>query len=366
MAAQAQKMTKEQGWDYFLCPKDAWDAMYADCAAAKTSIHYEQYILENDEAGQRMMQLFIEKARQGLKVFIVCDQFGSASLKHSPLVEELKRVGGEFHFYHPVTWLDMLLPWRCFPRTHVKTLLIDSAITYVGGVCVAQRMRDWRDTKMRLTGPIAAHIHDAFDQLASRIAHPRRRREKISSPIGSDSFRYVLNRPLRYRHAVYQEIVQAIADAQQYISITTAYFIPNHKFFRLLEDACVRGVEVRILLPGKSDVFFADLICLSYFPRLMRAGVKLFYYQPTVLHSKSAVIDDVWATIGSTNFDLLSFFHNREANVILTEPGSIAQLRQIFADDLQDSIEITPDIWKRIPLWKKLLGYAGRSLKIVF
>jgi len=338
--------------------------MYHDCLAARKSIEFEQYILENDTVGRRFMELFIAKAKEGLKVFLICDTFGSSLLYRSPLVKELRQYGGQLHFYNNLNIWHILTPWRWFPRTHTKTLLVDSSIVYTGGVCMAERMRQWRDTHIRLTGPVITQVRQAFDEIENKI-----RGKKIKKPYEipkARRFRYFLSRPRRARHAIYMELVKAITEARQYIYITSAFFIPNRRFIRLLKRAYIRGVDVRILVPERSDVTLADWLCLSYTPHFLASGLRIFHYQETVLHSKTAIVDDRWGTVGSTNFDVISFFHNREANIMITDPQAIADLKAQFFKDLEFSTEFTREAWKNVPLWKKIAGFFARGIKAFF
>lgn len=356
--------TSIHSWRFFHRPHETWEAMYYDCREARESIEFEQYILENDAVGRRFMELFIEKAKEGLKIFLICDTFGSALLYRSSLVKRLRRHGGRLHFYNAISTWMIIMPWRWFPRTHTKTLLIDSSIAYTGGVCMAERMRHWRDTHVRVTGPVIAQIRQAFDDIENRIL---RKKSKGISHVPKDShFLYYLNLPKQKRHAIYKEMSKAVADARQYIYITSAFFIPDHHFLDLLKQAHARGVDVKVLVPEHSDVFLADWVCLSYTPRFLDAGLRIFHYRETVLHSKTAIIDDKWGTVGSTNFDVISFFHNREANIVITDKEALADLKQQFFTDLHCSTELTWEGWGHVPLWKKSAGYAARILKAFF
>lgn len=341
--------------------------MYEDCKKAEISIEYEQYIFENDVVGRRFMRLFIEKAAQGVSVFLICDKYGSGSFFTSPLVRKLRRVGGHFHFYNPLRWWQFALPWYWFPRTHTKTLLIDSNIAYTGGVCIAERMPDWRDTQIRVTGPVVAEIRRSFDKVEKRVFrryHGKIKRPPLTIPPGDGHFSYLTNQPRRSRHHLFDELIRSIRHAEKYIYLTTAYFVPHNRFIELLEQAARRGVDVRLLVPERSDILLADYVCLSYVPRLRRAGIGIYHYHKSLLHSKTAVIDDSWGTVGSTNFDLLSFFHNREANIMTSEPLAVAELKAHFMADLKHSYAMTPYRWAAIPRWKPCLGYFMRVLKL--
>lgn len=359
-----EEMKTDASWQFFYRPKDTWEAMYRDCANARHSIEFEQYILEHDAVGKRFMELFIQKARAGLKIFLICDKFGSNKLSRSPLVQELRDAGGHIHFYHTLKFWHFFTPWKWFPRTHVKTLLIDSEIAYTGGVCMVERMRDWRDTHMRLTGPITRQVRSVFDTLERKLqTHWPRRTPRFTV---EGNFQYLLSRPLRRRCTVYSEIIKSIANAQDYIYIASAYFIPNRRFVHQLRLASRRGVDIRILVPEHSDVPLADWIRLSYTPRFLKAGMRIFHYRENVLHSKIAMIDDKWATVGSTNFDVISFFHNREGNVVITETEAIRELKSQFNNDMGHSAELTWDAWRLVPWWKKAAGWMARSIKVFF
>lgn len=351
-------------WQFYFRPRTTWEAMYHDCEQAKQSIEFEQYILEDDPVGRRFMDLFIAKAKAGLKVFLICDRFGSSQLAKSGQVQEFRRSGGMLYFYNPINGWRVFTPWKWFPRTHTKTLLIDSQVAYTGGVCMAERMSDWRDTHVRLTGPVAGQIRDAFDDIEARIN--RRHAKEITRRQKIRDFVYLMNRPRQKRHAIYQEFLNAAAGAKQYICITSAYFIPNRRFLKVMRDAHVRGVDIRVLVPETSDVVLADWLCLSYSRRFFKSGLRLYHYRETVLHSKTAIIDDGWATVGSTNFDVISFFHNREANIVITDKDAVAALREQFLKDLEVSVEFTRESWRRVPLWKKIAGTSVRAIKVFF
>lgn len=349
-------------WSFYLSPGAAWEAMYRDCEAAVASIHFEQYIFENDAVGKKFLKLFIDKAAQGVKVFVICDSFGSFSLHASRLVWRLRRKGGKFHFYHPVNRWNLLTPWRWFPRTHVKTLLIDSSIAYAGGVCVAERMRSWRDTQIRIEGPPATQVRDAFDRIERAIRHEKP--EKTMRSIGREGeVYYVQNQPRSDRYLVYRALLKTVLEARSYIYISTAFFSPNRLFIRALQQAAERGVRVVVLVPEHSDVAVADWVCLTHAGPLLQAGVRIFHYQPTVLHNKILIADDQWATVGSTNMDIISFFRNRESNLVITHNAIVGELKDHFEKDLEHSLELTPErLAQRSPL-VKIGGYLGRLMK---
>ncbi len=337
--------------------KSSWDAMYLDCLNAKKSIDLEQYILENDELGQKFLKLFIKKAQAGIKVNVICDPFGSMSLKGSQLIMRLRKVGGNFHFYQPLKWLHIFTPKHWFPRTHIKTLLVDEKIAYVGGVCISKRMEDWRDTHIRLTGAVIKDIKKVFD---------RRKKTIIPEKPASYDFYYLCNRPFGSYHVIYKELVAQIQNAKKYIYISSAFFVPNNQFIYLLQAAARRGVKVKVIVTKRSDILLADWVALSYLGKLVKNKVRVFHYCKTVFHCKTMVVDDEWATVGSTNMDILSFFYNRESNVVIRNHAAIADLKRHFINDLNNATELTKNNYHLIPLWKRAVGFTARFLKIFF
>ncbi len=348
-------------WRFYLSAKEAWEAMYRDCETARKSIELEQYIFENDSMGRRFMELFIKKAAEGVKVFVLCDRYGSAAFLKSPLIQKLRALGGRFYFYHEIRFLDMFRPWRMLPRTHIKTLLVDSEIAYTGGVCIAERMKDWRDTQIKITGPVIPQIKESFSRPSLTL---RIRRQKCMPPsYEGEEFTYLQSNPVFCRSLIYNELVRRIKGAKNYVYITTPFFAPNRPFRRLLRRTRARGVDVVLLIPERSDVLFADWMMLSYAKNLLRGGIKIFRYQTVPIHCKTIVIDDAWATIGSTNMDVLSFFHNRESNLMIKNADAIAEMKRQFADDLKNSRELTLEELAKEPTYKLLIGRLARHLK---
>lgn len=336
--------------------------MYQDCQNAMTSIEFEQYIFKNDVVGQRFMKLFIEKAAQGVKVLIIADMYGSSGFYGSDLVKNLRNSGGHFYFYNVISLWDIVRPWRWFPRTHIKTLLVDSSIAYTGGVCFDDQMKNWRDTHIRIMGPVVAQVRKAFDRTENIIGR-KRLAQSLRTEDRCGEFVYLQSYPLFSWHIIYNEVIKAIGQARHQIYISTPFFAPNRRFRRLLRDAARRGVNVQLLVPAHSDVAVADWVGLSYARKLLEAGARIFHYQNSVLHCKTVVIDDQWATVGSTNMDVLSFFRNRESNLVIRNNSAIEELKQHFLTDLQHSQELTLERLGEKPRWKLYIGYCARLFK---
>jgi cardiolipin synthase len=332
--------------------------MYQDCADAKRSIALEQYIFENDEVGQKFLRLFIQKAKEGLTVHLLCDEVGSRTFRHSPLVKEFCASGGNFRFYNSLRLIDLLKPRQVFPRTHVKTLVVDATIAYVGGVCIDQRMQNWRDTQIRITGAVVRRIKEITDCNFTET-QPSKDLKETSNP----DFFYVQSEPKFFRHPLYSLLLHNLEQAQDFVYMSTAFFVPTRRMRRFLKKASFRGASVIVLIPNHSDFWIADWACLSYAKRLLKAGVRIFRYQPTVLHNKTVVIDGTWGTVGSSNIDALSCFHNRESNLIVRNKDALAEMKRDFLNDLRNSQELTLEVLKKIPLWKRAAMHAARVFR---
>ncbi|MGD9650485.1 MAG: phosphatidylserine/phosphatidylglycerophosphate/cardiolipin synthase family protein [Dongiaceae bacterium] len=349
---------------FYLTSGEAWEAMYRDCEAAAATIDFEQYILQDDGIGKRFLNLFIAKAKEGVKVRLILDKVGARKLYRSVAVNELEKQGGQVEFYNPIGVLNLFFPKTWFPRTHMKTVIIDSKTAYLGGVCFADEMCDWRDTQLRINGKMVKDIEEDFTAIWRRVKEGIKTRPRPYPPL-HEPLRYVASRPLSRAHPspLYTELLLKIRQAKKRVYLVSPYFLPPWRLRRHLRAAIKRGVEVRIIMGGKTDSSFTDHVSHSYFPRWLGLGMHLHLYRKNVMHAKYSIIDDDWATIGSTNMDYLSLLRNREGNIVTCDPALIAELLAHFKNDLSHSIEANWAFWRKIPRRHKIIGYLGRSLK---
>lgn len=347
---------------FYLDPASTWDAMYEDCAQATFSIDFEQYILNDDDVGKKFLKLFADKAAEGVKVRLLLDRVGSRSVYDTPEIKHLQANGGQVHFYGGRSWLNVFVPWKWFPRNHTKVMLIDERIVFIGSVCIEQGMAQWRDTQMRLDGILTEDIKAEF-QLTWNNVQERKRREVYYASPADKAWRYAVHQPRMLPNPIYRELLRQIRQATKSVYLVTPYFVPPWPLRLALRKAVRRGVDVSIMISEKSDVAIADRVSRSYFPKLLKNGVKIFLYQKSVLHTKYAIIDDTWATLGSTNMDYLSLMHNREANVITTDKDVIAEMASHFSDDLKNCAKANKAYWKNIPFSVRIEGYLGRLLR---
>lgn len=340
-------------WEWYLSADDAWRAMLAACAEAKTSIACEQYIFKSDAVGESFISLFIKKAQQGVNVELLIDAVGGIFMS-SASVAHLQNAGVRVRFFKPLrSWMPhSISSW--FFRDHRKLLIVDGTIGFIGGVGVNARMHGWRDTHVRIEGPVVEQFTSSF-RIMWRFAETRRFKRFPKNDF-VDAFALITSAPHLRGRFIRKALVRAIRSAKQYIYLTTPYFIPDMLFLRAVRRAARRGVDVRILLPGISDHFWLDVASRTYFGSLFRAGVKIYEYGDgrKLLHAKTAAIDDLWGTVGSANWDNLSLRLNYEANLVSVEKQFVNALKAHFLNDLRQAREIQPNEWKRRSRLSKL------------
>ncbi|MEJ0062256.1 MAG: phosphatidylserine/phosphatidylglycerophosphate/cardiolipin synthase family protein [Alphaproteobacteria bacterium] len=353
---------KDTHLEFYLTSGDAWAAMERDCLAAGESIELEQYILANDALGNRFLEIFAEKAKAGVKVSLMLDTVGSRGVLNSPIIESIRRHGGRVFFYNPIAWWNIFMPSTWYPRNHTKTMLIDSKAAYTGGVCLAEFMRPWRDTQVRFTGRLVDDVKRDFACLWDWAAKGKSLVRKCASQ-GKGLLRYGVGEPHLGMNPVYRELLSEIRRAERQISLVTPYFFPPLRLRRRLGAAARRGVQVTVIMAEETDISFAGHIAQSYIPYFLRRGIRILLYTKSTLHAKYAVIDDRWATVGSTNLDYLSLLHNREANIVATDAIFIGELARHFQNDRDGCVEATWEYLRRKPLWHRIIGRLGRPFR---
>lgn len=346
---------------FFCDPRAALDALYADCQAAQQSIDIEQYIFVDDDTGSRFLKLFEDKARQGIRVRLLFDGIGSRSLSVSRRVFALRDAGVEVRFYNALNWRNLFTPRRWLPRNHNKVMMIDNRIAHVSSLGHWHVMRDWRELHARFTGALAEQVVQHFAQLWAKQG---RKYHPLPLPDQPESgCRFIVSEPRIGHGRVYKELLAQIRRAQRRICLVTPYFLPPRRLRRALKQASRRGIEVNVVLSERTDVPIADYASRAYFRRLIKSGVKIHLYTPSILHAKYTLIDDDWATIGSTNLDYLSLLHNREANIILRTPETVRQISEIFNETLNQSRPVDISYWRALPWHQKLLGYLSHLIR---
>jgi len=331
-------------------------AMLSAVRAARKTINLEFYIFWDGDIGRTFAEAFAERARAGVKVNVILDAVGSSPMSRE-LVLFLEGNGVSVEWYHPIRWYTLS---RVNHRTHRKLLVVDGEVGFCGGVGIADLWlgdadseEHWRDTVARVEGPAVTQMQFAFmdnwiksrgELLTGLDYFPR------LSPHGTCRAQVLKSSPSEGSSAVKLMYIVSIVSAQKSIYISSAYFIPDADTMRALEGAVKRGVDVRVIVPGElSDVPIVRHAGRFFYNRLLRRGIRIFEYQPTMMHAKTMVVDGIWTTIGSSNFDDRSFRLNDEVNVNVYDEGIAAQMQQMFFQDLARCEEVERRRWIKRP-----------------
>lgn len=307
---------------------------------ATSSVLLECYIFEPDTVGLKFIETLIEQAHAGIIVRLHLDTFGSLSLGLDDASERMAAAGIELKWFNPWRWGA---PRRFNRRNHRKLLIVDGNTTWLGGFNIHEENSHqhfgeerWRDTHIRIDGPLARQAEIYFNRLWEG-----RRRWRPGFDIYADTV-LVSNHNWIQRHQLRRLLVVKFHKAQNCVWLCTPYFMPDRFLQRRMVRAARRGIDVRLLLPYKSDRPVTQWIARAAYASLTASGIRIFEYQPRVLHSKVMIIDDNWCSVGTANLDYRSFFINYEINLVSNREDLVGRLKQDFRNDLAQSREITP------------------------
>lgn len=349
------------GYDLFFEGDALYDAMVQSIARARHRVDFETYLYATDEVGRRLGEALAERARAGVAVRLLVDAAGSAGAFSRDVAASLRRHGVVVRRFHRWLWRR---PLRFYRRDHRKLLVIDGREAYVGGFNIHRQSSRaaygdgrWRDTHVRLRGRLAAEAADVFDTFWAG--------EHRWSPVSPRAEGDVLipNHSRTCRRQLHCLYLRLLRTSQTRLDLTTPYFVPDHRTQEELVQAAQRGVEVRLLLPGKSDVPITRWAARAAYARLLSAGVRIFEYQPRVLHAKTAVVDGTVATLGTSNLDYRSLFVNYEINLFSGTRALCAALDRQFEEDLVCAEEVTVHGWSRRPwisVGAETIGWLAR------
>lgn len=327
--------------------KATYQAMLEAMETAVDHIHLEFYIFREDVIGIKFQDVMIRKARDGVKVRVVCDGVGSYGLKR-PFLQRFKDAGVEFHFFLPP--LIALLDRRVNYRNHRKILIVDGKKGFVGGLNIGDdylglypKIGHWRDTHLEIEGDAVYFVQNVFLN-DWKLASGERIVDISLFPThectGKEQIQILSSGPDQVWNAVQEMCFGSVVVAKERIWITTPYFIPDSSVYEGLKTAAVSGVDVRIIIPYQSDSRLVHMASLSYVEELLLAGVRFFQYRKGFVHAKIMIVDHLLATVGTANMDMRSFFCNFELTAVLFEQEPIASLVHDFEEDLQVCSEI--------------------------
>lgn len=320
--------------------------------SAQRHIHIQFYIYENDRIGNEIKDILIAKARAGVCVRFIYDDFGSRNIRHN-IARELRAAGVEAYPFYKVNLL--LLANRINYRNHRKIVVIDGDISFTGGINVSDRYFNtsrgglfWRDTNIMIRGRATAALQHVFlsdwnfcsgQNIGFGEAYIN------LSNAGKSVVQVLASGPDSDQPVILNAIVQAIALAQKEVLITTPYFIPDVMLQQVLCLTALSGVNVSLLVPGISDSRIVDLASKAYFEDLLKAGVRIYQYQKGFIHAKTIVTDRLLASVGTANLDVRSFDLNFETSTLIYDEKVAGELADVFYQDLEDAVEIDPAAW---------------------
>lgn len=336
--------------------RDLYDDMLAAIDGAQRQILFETYIWKGDEIGERFKSALAAAADRGVEVYCIYDGF--ANLVVSP---RFKRFPANLKVLrYPV----YAAGWRFFDlarygRDHRKILVVDDTEGYVGGYNIGSAYEtEWRDTHVRITGPGVWDLKRAFADFWNlnrrrRIRHSERPLLLETASTWEPRIRIHRNVPRLWMFPIRSMYIEAINRASVNVWMTQAYFTPDQDFVDAMKDAARRGVDVRLLVPLKSNHIVADWISRGYFSQLLDAGVRIFRFRDAMVHAKTSTVDGSWSTVGTANIDRLSLQGNYEINVEVFDEAFARTLEEIFSVDQGNCLELTSGEWEARDLHRK-------------
>jgi cardiolipin synthase len=332
---------------------DAFESMRAACRGASREILLESYIFKPDETGQLFLAEVAAAARRGIVVRVLADAVGSF-WTHRTFWREMATSGADVRLFTSAfarSW------WGLLFRDHRKIMVVDRQVAFTGGLNIAEEYgssrrrpsHPWRDTHVRVEGPAAWELAVVFAEAWTRVNGAPLVFDALPAAEAEGAGARILvldSRPFRghlQSAAVFAAIIGA---AKRHVWITNAYFAPGRRALRILADTARRGVDVRLLLPGRTDVPLLRHAAHGYYADLLESGVRVFEYQPAVLHAKSLTADGYVSIVGSSNLDFRSFSFNAECNLVILDRSCSERLEQAFRDDLASAEEVVAQRWR--------------------
>ncbi len=353
-------------------------AMFAAIRKAQDHINLESYIIEDDDIGRQFADLLSEQQGRGVQVNVIYDSVGAFNTPKA-FFKRLTEAGIEVLEFNPVNPLAAKTPWLINNRDHRKLLVVDGQTAFIGGInissvyssgSIARRTvktagdtAAWRDTDLQIEGPVVGELQKLFLQtwekqrgkpLAPKAYFPELKAQ------GKDIVRAIGSTPDDPYSLMYLTLISAIGNAERQVYLTHAYFVPDPQLLDALTDAAGRGVDVKLILPSHSDSAVVFHAGRSHYSTLLKAGVKIYERRGPLLHSKTAIIDGVWSTVGSTNLDWRSFLDNDEINAVILGPEFAQQMQAMFASDLEASEAIDLEGWEHRPLSFRFKEWMAR------
>ncbi len=360
---------------------ETYRAMFGAIEGATHNINLETYIFESDKIGDRFANALIAKQQQGVQVNIIYDGFGSI-LTRGSFFKRMRESGIHLVEFDPINPFAAGFRWAPLHRDHRKLLVVDGKIAITGGINIsavyssrphrstsrnpsADVLHSWRDTDVQVEGPAVSEFQELFvTNWRNQGGAPLKVEEYFPAldNKGDEIVRVLGSVPQDFS-TIYVTLISAIRNAETNVWITDAYFAPDSQMLESLEGAARRGVDVRLLLPGSTDQPLIGPAARAHFSELLDAGVKIYLWQGEMLHAKTATIDGVWSTVGSSNLDWWSIARNDEINTVVLSVRFGTQMNESFMRDLKNSEQIDASVWEKRSALERIDEAIARSLE---
>jgi cardiolipin synthase len=346
-----------------------YPAMLEAIRGAQHSVNFEVYIFESDDIGREFIDAFKERARAGVEVRLLLDAFGSWKLKRAHR-RELLDAGVRLKFFRPLALRNLV---RIYRRTHRRAIVVDGRIGFTGGAAISSKWRgdtrtpkEWRDSMTRVTGPLVVGVQSAFatnwvyvcgEFIAGPHFYPPARDGGPACGVS------VVSSPSDAQQPIRMLLWLSFVNARRRLWIASSYFIPDLQLRKAVMERARSGVDVRVLVPGNhTDAVPVQYTGRGYYEELLEAGVRIFEFQPSMMHAKTVVVDDGWALVGSANMDERSMEINEENLLGVSEGGFAREIAAGIERDLERSKEIRLEEWRRRPLYRRVLEQVAKVL----
>ena len=346
---------------------ETFPVMLGDIRKAKSTITFAQYLYEDGSIAKEFAEAFADRCNAGVKVNILLDSYGSGKTP-AEVIAIMKNGGCQVEYFRRIEADGILFPWKLLRynyRSHRRVLVIDGQIGFTGGYGISEAWtgdgrtpEHWRDTNVRIEGPLVKFLQAAFAEswlettgiaIGGESYFPR------IDPVGNVTGQIVRSSPTGGSFQNYMLFLLSISSAKKSILITNPYFMADDVMTEALVKAAGRGVRVNILLPGQIDSQLTYSASRSHYGPLLLGGVQVYEYKASLLHAKTIVVDGVWSTVGSTNFDNRSFALNQEINLTVYDSGIAQRLEHVFQEDLKHSQQVTYEQWRSRSFYQRLI-----------
>ncbi len=348
---------------------NAYPRMLQAIDDATHHVHFEMYIFRSDRTGKQFVKALTKAARRGVQVRLLLDSLGCMATDLA-IFRPLLDVGGKLAFFSPLRLRPVTQ--RLNFRNHRKLVVIDGRLAFIGGLNIGDEYRgldpslgSWRDTNLEIAGPAVNYVQQVFLEDWCYVTDKVVEGEEFfrtASNAGSASVQIVPSGPDLEWGAIHQAVFRAIAGADQRVFITSPYFVPDETMFHALTTSALAGIDVRLIVPSRSDLPLVSAAGRTYFPELLKAGVRIFEYSAGFIHAKTIIIDDWAASVGSANMDIRSFRLNFEINAFVYDSPFVEQMEQIFLADMLHSREVTLEHCRTRTLPNRLLDGVARLM----